>query len=92
MRGSLTWALCVLLALNIIVMGYHAYKLSHVTAEIEAIKEAGRSVREMYTLVGGSMFEKVSLAREKVTKIPSLFRGVKKLFVPSPVEEEQQKE
>jgi Tfp pilus assembly protein PilO len=74
--------LCVLLVVNIIVMGYHGYKLSHVTAEIEAIKEVGRTVREVYTVLGGSIGEKATLAREKIAKIPSFFRRIKeRLFL-----------
>lgn len=69
--------LCFLLVLNIVVMGYHGYKLSAVTSEIESIKDVGRSVRDIYTVLGGSLTEKASLAREKIGKIPGFFRGVK---------------
>jgi hypothetical protein len=76
--------LCCLLVLNIVVMGYHGYKLSAVTSEIESIKDVGRSVRDIYTVLGGSLTEKASLAREKIGKIPGFFRGVKDRLFKSP--------
>jgi hypothetical protein len=42
-------------------------------------------VRDIYTVLGGSLTEKASLAREKIGKIPGFFRGVKdRLFKSSP--------
>jgi len=62
-------------------MGYHGYRLTQVTSEIESIKEVGRSVRDAYTVLGGSLREKASLVREKIGKVPSFLHSIKeKIF------------
>lgn len=85
---ALIVVLCALLACNIVVMAYHGYRLTQVTSEIESIKEVGRSVRDAYTILGGSLSEKATLAREKIAKIPTFLQTIKeKIFASSSSDE-----
>lgn len=71
-------ALLIALCFNMAIMSYHLYRLSVILNDVDRLKNVVKTVQELYTIVGGSMSDRMSLVREKVD-LNSLGTYLKKL-------------